>query len=45
MEKWLVENILWVGLALGFTLLAIKYTVVHIYRKLVALDEKAGDAD
>jgi hypothetical protein len=38
MEKWLVDNMLWVGLGLGIFLLASKYAIVHIYKKLVALD-------
>ncbi len=43
MEKWLVDNIIWVGLGLGIMLLATKYLVVHIYKRLVALDAEGRD--
>jgi hypothetical protein len=43
MEKWLVENMLWVGLGLGIALLATKYAIVHIYKRLIALDAEGRD--
>lgn len=43
MEKWLLENMIWVGLGLGVLLLATKYAIVHIYKKLIALDADTRD--